>query len=91
MTTLLLERPASAVRARTAAGHATLSLWPATDGGLTLDDLITDVWEGLTVGDDVRCPACDGAMAPCRTTGAAGARPLAATAGVCRACGTGLS
>jgi hypothetical protein len=34
-------------------------------GWLTLDALITGVWEGLAVRDAVRCPACGGAMAPC--------------------------
>lgn len=32
-------------------------------GWLTLDDLVTGVWEGLAVCDTVRCPACGGAMA----------------------------
>ncbi len=31
-------------------------------GGLTLDDLITGVWEGLAVRDSVHCPACGGTM-----------------------------
>jgi DnaJ-class molecular chaperone len=31
-------------------------------GGLTLDDLITGVWEGLAVHDSVSCPACGGTM-----------------------------
>jgi hypothetical protein len=36
-------------------------------GWLTLDDLITGVWEGLAVRDAVRCPACGGTMASCPT------------------------
>jgi hypothetical protein len=31
-------------------------------GGLTLDDLITGVWEGLAVHNSVHCPACGGTM-----------------------------
>jgi hypothetical protein len=31
-------------------------------GGLTLDDLITGVWEGLSACDTVHCPACGGTM-----------------------------
>jgi hypothetical protein len=40
-------------------------------GGLTLDDLITGLWEGLSLHRTVNCPACGGAMklssaaAPC--------------------------
>jgi DnaJ-class molecular chaperone len=29
---------------------------------LTLDDLITGVWEGLALHETVRCPACGGTM-----------------------------
>jgi len=31
-------------------------------GGLTLDELITGVWEGLAVRGVARCPLCDGQM-----------------------------
>jgi hypothetical protein len=31
-------------------------------GRLTLDDLITGVWEGLAVRGTVNCPVCDSAM-----------------------------
>jgi hypothetical protein len=33
-------------------------------GGLTLDDLVVEVWEGLSAHRTVACPACGGAMAP---------------------------
>jgi hypothetical protein len=32
-------------------------------GGLTLNDLITSVWEGLAVRGTVNCPVCQGQMA----------------------------
>jgi hypothetical protein len=32
-------------------------------GRLTLDDLITGVWEGLAVRDTVNCPVCESPMA----------------------------
>jgi hypothetical protein len=32
-------------------------------GGLTLDDLITGVWEGLAVRGAVQCPVCASPMA----------------------------
>jgi hypothetical protein len=33
-------------------------------GTRTLDQLITTSWQGLAVGEGVRCPVCHGRMAP---------------------------
>jgi tRNA(Ile2) C34 agmatinyltransferase TiaS len=51
-------------------------------GGLTLDDLLVGVWEGLSAHRTVACPACGGAMTP-----RYGAGP-APVGGRCRSCGT---
>ena len=44
----------------------TLTLAPEVldriDGEPTLDDLMMDVWEGLTIRRAVRCPVCEGEM-----------------------------
>ncbi len=88
MSALLLEHAASSTGARRdrrlVAIGADHSQAPAR-GGLTLDELITGVWEGLSACQTVRCPACGGAMAPARN---AGPRPVA---GTCADCGSGLS
>jgi hypothetical protein len=55
-------------------------------GRLTLDDLITGVWEGLAVRDVVHCPVCGGAMAPKAHDHACGP-----SMGVCLRCGSRLS
>jgi len=72
MTALLLEHASWAVGAstdrRTAVAGAGRS-WVPASGGLTLDELITGVWEGLSAGQTVRCPACGGAMAPASEPG----------------------
>ncbi len=52
-------------------------------GVLTLDDLIAGVWEELSVGDVVRCPACGGMM----TSRGGG---IGAPHGDCEDCGTQL-
>jgi hypothetical protein len=61
-------------------------------GWLTLDDLVTGVWEGLAVCDTVHCPACGGTMA---SRGAAGAEAHeildGAREGTCLDCGIQLS
>jgi hypothetical protein len=52
--------------------------------GLTLDELITGVWEGLAVRESVDCPACGGTMV---------SRPAARAdvcRGVCTDCGVGI-
>jgi hypothetical protein len=36
----------------------------ADGGGLTLDDLLVGVWEGLSAHRTVACPACGEAMTP---------------------------
>jgi tRNA(Ile2) C34 agmatinyltransferase TiaS len=53
-------------------------------GGLTLDDLVVEVWEGLSAHRTVACPACGEAMTP-----RYGAGP-APVGGRCRSCGTTL-
>jgi hypothetical protein len=68
MTTLLLERSrALGEEGFEHDGHRWLDGAPVTGqadahGGLTLDDLITSVWEGLAVRDTVSCPVCAGPM-----------------------------
>jgi hypothetical protein len=54
-------------------------------GSLTLDELIAGTWEGLIVGETVRCPACDGRMT---TRAAVRAEGLG---GGCLDCGAQLS
>jgi hypothetical protein len=56
----------------------------ASHDGLTLDDLITGVWEGLSTHHTVTCPVCSGKMAP---RYGSGARPVG---GRCRRCGSTL-
>jgi DnaJ-class molecular chaperone len=51
---------------------------------LTLDDLITGVWEGLSSHHTVTCPVCGGKMAP---RYGSGARPVG---GRCQRCGSTL-
>jgi hypothetical protein len=62
---------------------------PERDGAydrLTLDDLVTRVWEGLAVRATVSCPVCAGPMAfGSRDTGAE------APMGACLSCGSQLS
>jgi hypothetical protein len=57
----------------------------APGGGLTLDHLITSVWEGLAARETVACPACGGEMTPHE---GAGACPVG---GACRRCDAELS
>jgi hypothetical protein len=54
----------------------------ATGGGLTLDELLVGVWEGLSAHHTVPCPACGGALAPRYGSGPG---PVG---GRCRDCGT---
>ncbi len=53
---------------------------------LTLDDLVTGVWEGLAVRATVSCPVCAGPMAV--SSGESGAE---APTGACLSCGSQLS
>jgi hypothetical protein len=61
---------AARVRRERAAARPAAGGRPATTvqdparGGLTLDELIAGVWEGLVAHDTVACPVCGGAMAP---------------------------
>jgi len=84
---LLLEQPSSAAiasRGRCDAPTDKGRSWTRTPGGRTLDELLTGVWEGLSAGETVRCPACGGAMGPARETG------LRRVAGACRDCAAHL-
>jgi hypothetical protein len=56
----------------------------ASHDRLTLDDLITGVWEGLSSHHTVTCPVCSGKMAP---RYGSGARPVG---GRCRRCASTL-
>jgi hypothetical protein len=55
-------------------------------GGLTLDDAIVGVWEGLAARAVVACPLCGGPLRP----RSAGDRALT-DGGSCRDCGTTLA
>ena len=55
----------------------------AADGGPTLDEVIVDVWEGLTASRSVACPVCGGEMLP----SPAAPQP----SGRCTGCGARLS
>jgi hypothetical protein len=68
MSTLLLERPPALEEGfergeRRRLGGAPDAGQVDAHGGLTLDDLIVGVWEGLAVRATVRCPVCAGPMA----------------------------
>jgi hypothetical protein len=52
-------------------------------GGLTLDDAIVGVWEGLAAQVVVACPVCDGALRPRAAPDIVG--------GCCEDCGASLS
>jgi DnaJ-class molecular chaperone len=56
----------------------------ASHSRLTLDQLITGVWEGLSSHHTVTCPVCSGKMAP---RYGSGARPVG---GCCQRCGSTL-
>lgn len=57
-----------------------------TYDALTLDDLVTGVWEGLAARATVSCPVCTGPI----TSGSNGLN-AETRAGVCRSCGSRLS
>jgi hypothetical protein len=67
---------------------STLALAPTLFAGVggepTLDDVIADVWEGLTAQRTVECPVCGDGMAP-----AYGAHALP-IGGSCGGCGSKL-
>ena len=87
MSTLVLEHPPLWVGVRdrrSAARSSEQRSRTAVRGGLTLDELITGVWEGLSACQAVRCPACGGAMQPARESGPRG------VLGACNDCGSEL-
>jgi hypothetical protein len=94
MSTLLLERPPAVAHDLEGDPHG-LRDRPSSARGperagaydrLTLDDLVTGVWEGLVVRATVPCPVCAGSM-----TSAAGGISAEAPAGACLSCGSRLS
>jgi hypothetical protein len=67
-----------------AADPATRPHGHAPRDGLTLDDVLSAAWDGLTAHHSVTCPVCSGAMAPRYGSGAA---PVG---GRCNRCGSTL-
>jgi hypothetical protein len=91
MTTLLLERSPALdmgfeLDERRRLGRALLAGTTDAHGRLTLDDLITGVWEGLAVRGTVNCPVCASPMRS-RSAGAGSDAPI----GACLSCGSRLS
>jgi hypothetical protein len=91
MTTLLLERSPAFDEGFERDTHRRLDdafIEGTTDahGRLTLDDLITGVWEGLVVRGTVDCPICGSQMASW-SAAIGDEAPIAA----CRDCGSCLS
>jgi hypothetical protein len=81
---------------RTGVGDPDPSFTTVPGGGLTLDELISSVWEGLTARETVACPVCGERMLPSdagdrRPDGGdqrGGAPP---SSGKCSGCGAVLS
>jgi hypothetical protein len=69
------------VRANAAGDDRVCTTASETGGGLTLDDLLVGVWEGLSAHRTVACPACGEAMAP---RYGAGPAPVGGRCGGCR-------
>jgi hypothetical protein len=99
MSTLLLERP-PAVAHDFERDRRRLRDWPDSACGperagaydrLTLDDLVTGVWEGLVVRATVPCPVCAGPMSSAAMTSAADEIGAEAPTGACLSCGSRLS
>jgi hypothetical protein len=62
------------------------TLAPASERARTLDDVLSEAWEGVSAGAlFTTCPVCDGELAPRWSAGAG------VVAGRCRDCGTELS
>lgn len=61
--------------------------WPGANGqGRSLDDLLSETWEGLSIGDaPAACPVCDGELVRRWSAGAG------VVGGRCRDCGSELS
>jgi hypothetical protein len=76
--TLALAQPAAPPTPAGGARRHGVSAPPG--GGLTLDEVISGAWAGLSAGAPVACPACGGRMAP-----------AAASAGRCASCSAWLS
>lgn len=91
MPTLLLERAPTLGEGlehepRRGLGDAGVTGQTDAHGRLTLDDLITSVWEGLAVRGTVSCPVCAGPMLSTAPEDGADA-----PAGICFGCGARLS
>jgi hypothetical protein len=94
MSTLLLERPPAVAHdferdPRDVHDRLDSACGPERAGAydrLTLDDLVTSVWEGLVVRATVPCPVCAGPM-----TSAADEIGAEASTGACLSCGSRLS
>jgi hypothetical protein len=91
VTTLLLERSQALDEgfeheARRRLDCATIAGRADAHGRLTLDELITSVWEGLAVRATVNCPVCDSPMAADHPEGC-NVPPI----GACLNCGSCLS
>lgn len=94
MSTLLLERPLAVAHDFEDDPHGLRDrpnsiCGPERAGAydrLTLDELVTGVWEGLVVRAIVPCPVCAGPM-----TSAAGGNSAEAPGGACLSCGSRLS
>jgi DnaJ-class molecular chaperone len=82
------DRPAILGRSRDDEGSASQGRAPRDDHAshsrLTLDQLITGVWEGLSSHHTVTCPVCSGKMTP---RYGSGARPVG---GRCKRCASTL-
>jgi hypothetical protein len=62
------------------------TLVSARERGRTLDDLLSEAWEGVAAAaSSTACPVCDGELAPRWSAGAG------VVAGRCRDCGSELS
>jgi hypothetical protein len=88
MSTLLLERSPALDEgferdARRRLGGALFAGTADAHGRLTLDDLITGVWEGLAVRGAANCPVCASPMAS-RSPEHDGEAPM----GACLSCGS---
>lgn len=59
--------------------------WDEAAGGPTLEDVISGVWEGLSVASPTRCPVCRGALVARWSAGAG------VVGGRCRDCGSELA
>lgn len=94
MSTLLLERPAFVVhdfeRDRRGLHDRPDGAYASGRAGahdrLTLDDVVTSVWEGLAVRATVSCPVCAGPMVS-RSDGTG----ADTSTGACLSCGSRLS